>query len=147
MREQIFLENESNENKISIEKDDLHKYLIGSARWAKFIAIVGYVVTGFLLLTFLMLLKTPMVINIISVLFNLIVALVTAITLERFGSNVIKWSQNKETEKLKKAIFNLKNYFMFIGIFIIIVIILLLLLIILVILRFSELTNTLQNLM
>ena len=108
-------------------------YLFKAAKWGKFLAILGFIVTGLLILggiTMSFVLNkvsgtdelvplnmpfSPVFLSIIYIIFAGIYV-IPVIFLNAFSNNVIKAVNLSSTEKMTTALRNLKRLFVFIGI-------------------------------
>ena len=106
-------------------------FLVKAAKWGKFMAILGFIVTGLLLVSGVLMsfvlntvqdemvpLNTPFPPFVLSVFYILIagIYIIPVIFLNSFCNNVIKSVNFSNTEYLTKSLKNLKNLFVFIGV-------------------------------
>lgn len=106
-------------------------FLVKAAKWGKFMAILGFIVTGLLLGSGVLMsfvlntvqdemipLNTPFPPFVLSVFYILIagIYIIPVIFLNSFCNNVIKGVNFSSTEYLTKSLKNLKNLFVFIGV-------------------------------
>ncbi len=106
-------------------------FLVKAAKWGKFMAILGFIVTGLLLVSGMLMsfvlntvqdemipLNTPFPPFVLSVFYILIagIYIIPVIFLNSFCNNVIKGVNFSSTEYLTKSLKNLKNLFVFIGV-------------------------------
>ena len=121
--------------KIEIEQESLN-YLNTTRKWAMFFAIIGFIFLGIILIaglvagTFLSVFKSPEmgggIPQILVFVFVIIMALVyffPILFLFRFSKHTANAVQTLSKEELKKALRNLKSYFVYIGILLIIVLV------------------------
>jgi Family of unknown function (DUF5362) len=121
--------------KIEIEQESLN-YLDTTRKWAMFFAIIGFIFLGFILIaglvagTFLSVFKSPEmgggIPQILVFVFVIVMALVyffPILFLFRFSKHTANAVQTLSKEELKKALRNLKSYFVYIGILLIIVLV------------------------
>jgi len=121
--------------KIEIEQESLN-YLNTTRKWAMFFAIIGFIFLGLILIaglvagTFLSVFKSPEmgggIPQILVFVFVIIMALVyffPILFLFRFSKHTANAVQTLSKEELKKALRNLKSYFVYIGILLIIVLV------------------------
>ena len=113
-------------------------YLLKAAKWGKFLAILGFIVAGLMLVAGIAMifvfntltdemvpLNLPFPPAVFSV-FYLLIAVIYVIPvtfLNRFCNNAIKALNNSSTDNLTISIRNLKNLFIFIGITTIVVLV------------------------
>lgn len=106
-------------------------YLLKAAKWGKFLAILGFIVCGLLILGGIVMsfvldklsdemipLDMPFSPKILSFIYILIavIYLIPVIFLNTFSNNTIKAVNLSSTENMTKSIKNLKNLFVFVGI-------------------------------
>ena len=106
-------------------------FLLKAARWGKFLAILGFIVTGLMLIAGILMsfvlgmlpedmvpLNMPFSARIISFIYIVIagVYFVPVIFLNSFCNNAIKAVNLSNTENMTTSIRNLKNLFVFVGI-------------------------------
>jgi hypothetical protein len=106
-------------------------FLVKAAKWGKFMAILGFIVTGLLLVSGVLMsfvfnavqdemvpLNMPFPPIVLSVIYILIagVYIIPVIFLNSFCNNVLKAANFCSTEHLTKSLKNLKNLFVFIGV-------------------------------
>jgi hypothetical protein len=121
--------------KIEIEEESLN-YLNTTRKWAMFLAIVGFIFLGLMLIaglvagTFLSVFKSPemggVIPQILVFVFIFIMALAyffPILFLFRFSKHTANAVQSLSKEELKKALRNLKSYFVYIGVLLIIVLV------------------------
>jgi hypothetical protein len=121
--------------KIEIEQESLN-YLNTTRKWAMFFAIIGFIFLGLILIaglvagTFLSVFKSPEmgggIPQILVFIFVFIIALAyffPILFLFRFSKHTANAVQTLSKEELKKALRNLKSYFVYIGVMLIIVLV------------------------
>lgn len=106
-------------------------YLLKTAKWAKFLAILGFIVCGLLILGGILMsfvldmlsddmipLDMPFSPKVLSFIYILIAAvyLIPVIFLNSFSNNAIKAANTPSTENMTTSMRNLKNLFVFVGI-------------------------------
>jgi hypothetical protein len=106
-------------------------FLLKTAKWGKFLAILGFIVTGFLFLAGVLMsfvlgmlpdemmpLDMPFSPIVFSVIYIAIAGIyvIPVIFLNNFCNNAIKAIENSSTDNLTASIRNLKNLFVFVGI-------------------------------
>jgi hypothetical protein len=106
-------------------------FLVKAAKWGKFMAILGFIVTGLLLVSGIVMsfvfnavqdemvpLNMPFPPVVLSVIYILIagVYIIPVISLNSFCNNVLKAANFSSTEHLTTSLKNLKNLFVFIGV-------------------------------
>ena len=106
-------------------------FLLKTAKWGKFLAILGFIVTGFLFLAGILMsfvlgmlpdemmpLEMPFSPTVFSVIYIAIAGIyvIPVIFLNNFCNNAIKAIENSSTDNLTASIRNLKNLFVFVGI-------------------------------
>jgi hypothetical protein len=106
-------------------------FLLKTAKWGKFLAILGFIVTGFMFLAGILMsfvigmlpdemipLNMPFSPRIFSVIYIVIAGIyvIPVIFLNSFCNNAIKAIENSSTENLTVSLKNLKNLFVFVGI-------------------------------
>jgi hypothetical protein len=106
-------------------------YLLKAAKWGKFLAILGFIITGLMVIAGIMMsfvlnmvqdemvpLNMPFSPKLLSVFYIVIagVYLIPVIFLNSFSNNAIKAVKRSSTENMTTSIRNLKNLFVFIGI-------------------------------
>ena len=106
-------------------------FLVKAAKWGKFMAILGFIVTGLLLVSGIVMsfvfnavldemvpLNMPFPPVVLSVIYILIagVYIIPVIFLNSFCNNVLKAANFSSTEHLTTSLKNLKNLFVFIGV-------------------------------
>jgi hypothetical protein len=127
------MENTSEIRKIEIEGESLN-HLNTTRKWAMFLAIMGFIFLGIMLLVgliagvFLSAFKSGLDSNgATGILMGLFIVIMAAVYffpllyLFRFSKHTANAVQNLDKQELYKAIKNLKSYFVYIGILIIIV--------------------------
>jgi len=136
---------ENSNEKILLDVKDVQSYLYETAKWAKFIAIVGYVFLG--LLAILMLFYLFMGVATIyygqygGIIFIIWYALVFALYffpityLYRFATKMEKGLRTRNEQFVIDSFSNLKSHYKFVGILLAITLVLYLLIIIVAILR------------
>lgn len=132
---------EENQNKISTDTpteipqltSESITYLLKAAKWGKFLAILGFIVSGLMiaggiLMSFilnkvsgtdeLVPLNLPFSTVILSFIYIIVavIFLIPVIFLNTFSNNAIKAVNLSSTEKMTTSLRNLKNLFVFIGI-------------------------------
>ncbi len=132
---------EENQNKISTDTpteipqltSESITYLLKAAKWGKFLAILGFIVSGLMiaggiLMSFilnkvsgtdeLVPLNLPFSTVILSFIYIIVavIFLIPVIFLNTFSNNAIKAVNLSSTEKMTISLRNLKNLFVFIGI-------------------------------
>jgi hypothetical protein len=108
-------------------------YLLKAAKWGKFMAILGFIISGLLILGGITMsfvlnkvsgtdelvpIDMPFSPAVLSVIYIIIAAiyLIPVIFLNTFSNNAIKAANLSSTEKMTISLRNLKNLFVFIGI-------------------------------
>jgi len=106
-------------------------FLLKTAKWGKFLAILGFIVTGFLFLAGILMsfvigmlpdemipLNMPFSPRVFSIIYIVIagIYIIPVIFLNSFCNNTIKAIDNSSTENLTSSLKNLKNLFVFVGI-------------------------------
>ncbi|MFZ4546169.1 MAG: hypothetical protein ACOYN4_01970 [Bacteroidales bacterium] len=106
-------------------------FLVKAAKWGKFMAILGFIVTGLLLVSGILMsfvfnavqdemvpLNIPFPPMVLSVIYILIagVYIIPVVFLNSFCNNVLKAANFYSTEHLTTSLKNLKNLFVFIGV-------------------------------
>ncbi len=108
-------------------------YLLKAAKWGKFLAILGFIVSGLLILGGIAMsfvlnkvagpdelipINTPFPPAIFSIIYIVvaIIYLIPVIFLNTFSNNAIKAVNLSSTEKMTTSLRNLKNLFVFIGV-------------------------------
>lgn len=106
-------------------------FLLKTAKWGKFLAILGFIVTGFLFLAGILMsfvlgmlpdemmpLDMPFSPTVFSIIYITIagIYIIPVIFLNNFCNKAIKAIENSSTENLTASIKNLKNLFVFVGI-------------------------------
>ena len=106
-------------------------YLLKSAKWAKFLAILGFIVTGLMIVAGIMMsfvlnmvsdemipLNMPFSPKILSIIYVIIagIFIIPVIFLNSFSNNALKAVNLSSTEQMTASIRNLKNLFVFVGI-------------------------------
>lgn len=129
-------------------------FLVTTAKWGKFLAILGFIVTGLLFVSGILMsfvlgklqdemvpLNMPIPPIVLSIIYILIAAIyvIPVIFLNTFCNNALKAINSYSNEYLTKSLKNLKNLFVFIGVST--VIILALYLIVLVIVGSAAIMN------
>lgn len=113
-------------------------YLLRAAKWGKFLAIMGFIFTGLLVIVGVLLSfvinklpeesipNMPFPAGVISVIYIVIAGIYIApvIFLNSFCNNAIKAVNLGKTEHLTESIRNLKNLFVFVGIATIVILVL-----------------------
>ncbi|MFA5972727.1 MAG: DUF5362 family protein [Lentimicrobiaceae bacterium] len=114
-------------------------FLLTAAKWGKFLAILGFIITGLILAAGILMsfvmntvqdemlpLNMPFSPKILSIVYMVIAAiyLIPVIFLNSFSNNVLKAVNRSSTENMTTAIRNLKNMFVFIGISTILILVL-----------------------
>lgn len=122
------LELDSDQLKIS---QSIREYLLTSAKWARFLAIIGFIFTGFMGIASLFLLVTAMISGIGSLILIAAVYLVLtavmilpALYLIRFAGSAERGLNSGKQEEFDYGIQNLKSLFKFSGIYTIVLIVL-----------------------
>jgi len=130
MEEQPFLSENEAKDTLLITPESIG-YLLKAAKWGKFLAILGFIVTGLLvlagiLMSFVMnmvqdeLLSTDMPFSprVLSVIYIIIagIYIVPVISLNSFCNNAIKAINLGSTAHLTTSMKSLKNLFVFVGI-------------------------------
>ena len=106
-------------------------FLLKTAKWGKFLAILGFIVTGLLVLTGILMsfvigmlpqemvpLNMPFPSSVFSIIYIIIagIYIIPIIFLNSFCNNAMKAINLGSTEHMTNSIRNLKNLFVFIGI-------------------------------
>ena len=106
-------------------------YLLKAAKWGKFLAILGFIVSGLLIVGGIMMsfvlnmvseemvpLNMPFSPKILSLIYIIIagIFLIPVIFLNSFSNNAIKAVNLSSTEKMTTSLKSLKNLFVFVGI-------------------------------
>lgn len=106
-------------------------FLLKAAKWGKFLAILGFIVTGLLIVAGILMnfvlntvtdeaipLNLPFSPVVLSFIYILIAAIyiIPVISLNSFCNNAIKAINQSNTEKLTTSFRSLKNLFVFIGV-------------------------------
>jgi len=106
-------------------------FLLKTAKWGKFLAILGFIVTGLLVVAGIMMsfvmnivsdemvpLNLPFSPIFFSILYVIIagIYIIPVIFLNTFSNNVIKAVNLSSTEKMTVSLRNLKNLFVFVGV-------------------------------
>jgi len=106
-------------------------FLVKAAKWGKFMAILGFIVTGLLLVSGILMsfvlnsvqdemvpLNIPFPPLVLSIIYILIagVYIIPVIFLNSFCNNILKAANFSSTEHLTTSLKNLKNLFVFIGV-------------------------------
>ncbi|MEI6059203.1 MAG: hypothetical protein WCR72_00770 [Bacteroidota bacterium] len=106
-------------------------FLLKAAKWGKFLAILGFIVTGLLVVAAILMsfvmnfvsdemvpMNLPFSPKIFSIFYILLAGIyvVPVIFLNSFSNNAIKAANLSSTELLTASIKNLKNLFVFIGV-------------------------------
>ena len=106
-------------------------YLLKAAKWGKFLAILGFIVSGLLIAGGIMMsfvlnmvseemvpLNMPFSPKILSLIYIIIagIFLIPVIFLNSFSNNAIKAVNLSSTEKMTTSLKSLKNLFVFVGI-------------------------------
>lgn len=114
-------------------------YLLKTAKWGKFLAILGFIIAGLMIIAGILMsfvlnmvqdemipLNMPFSPKLLSVFYIVIAAiyLIPVIFLNSFSNNVIKAVKFSNTENMTTSLRNLKNLFVFIGISTIVVLVL-----------------------
>lgn len=131
MEENINLSSSETPSEIPQLTTESISYLLKAAKWGKFLAILGFIVSGLLIIGGIMMsfvfnsltdelvpLNMPFSPKFLS-LFYIIIAgiyLIPVIFLNSFSNNAIKAAKRSSTEKMTTSLKNLKNLFVFVGI-------------------------------
>ncbi len=108
-------------------------YLLKAAKWGKFLAILGFIVSGLLILGGIAMsfvlnkvsgtdelvpIDMPFSPGVLSIIYIIIavISLIPVIFLNTFSNNAMKAIHLSSTEKMTTSLRNLKNLFVFIGI-------------------------------
>jgi hypothetical protein len=106
-------------------------FLLKAAKWGKFLAILGFIVTGLILIAGILMsfvlnmvqdemvpLNMPFPPKVLSIIYVIIagIYIIPVIYLNSFCNNAIKAVTISSTEHLTKSIRNLRNLFVFFGI-------------------------------
>ena len=106
-------------------------YLLKAAKWGKFLAILGFIVSGLLIVGGILMsfvlnmvseemipLNMPFSPKILSLIYIIIAAifLIPVVFLNSFSNNAIKAVNLSSTEKMTASLKSLKNLFVFVGI-------------------------------
>jgi len=106
-------------------------YLLRAAKWSKFLAILGFIMTGLLIIAGLMMsfvlnsvenemvpLNMPFSPKILSFFYVTVavISMIPVIFLNSFSNNAVKAVRFSDTEKMTTSLKNLKNLFVFLGI-------------------------------
>jgi len=106
-------------------------YLLRTAKWSKFLAILGFIMTGLLIIAGLMMsfvlnsvenemvpLNMPFSPKILSFFYVTVavISMIPVIFLNSFSNNAVKAVRFSDTEKMTTSLKNLKNLFVFLGI-------------------------------
>ncbi len=120
-----------NQKELPLITTEATVFLLKTAKWGKFLAILGFIVTGFLFLAGILMsfvlgmlpdemmpLDMPFSPTVFSVIYIAIagIYLIPVIFLNNFCNNAIKAIENSNTDNLTASIRNLKNLFVFVGI-------------------------------
>ena len=106
-------------------------YLLKAAKWGKFLAILGFIITGLLILAGIVMgfvlnsvqdemnpagmAFPPVLFSIFYVIFAAIY-IIPVIFLNAFSNSAIKAVNNEDTESMTHSLRNLKNLFVFVGV-------------------------------
>ena len=114
-------------------------YLLKAAKWAKFLAILGFIMTGLLVIAGIIMffvlnivneemvpLNMPFSPELLSVIYIVVagIFMIPVFFLNSFANNAIKAVKSSNTEKMTSALKNLKNLFVFIGISTVVILVL-----------------------
>lgn len=106
-------------------------YLLKAAKWGKFLAILGFIMTSLLIIAAILMsfvlnsvkddmipLNWPFSPKILSFFYIIIaiLSLIPVIFLNSFSNNAVKAVRSSDTEKMTTSMKNLKNLFVFLGI-------------------------------
>jgi len=120
-----------NQKELPLITTEATVFLLKTAKWGKFLAILGFIVTGFLFLAGILMsfvlgmlsdemmpLDMPFSPTVFSVIYIAIAGIyvIPVIFLNNFCNNAIKAIENSSTDNLTTSIRNLKNLFVFVGI-------------------------------
>jgi hypothetical protein len=120
-----------NQNELPLLTPESAAFLLKTAKWGKFLAILGFIVTFFLFLAGILMsfvlgmlpdemipLNMPFSPRVFSVIYIVIagIYIVPVIFLNSFCNNAIKAIENSSTANLTVSLKNLKNLFVFVGI-------------------------------
>lgn len=120
-----------NQKELPLITTEATVFLLKTAKWGKFLAILGFIVTGFLFLAGILMsfvlgmlpdemmpLDMPFSPTVFSVIYIAIAGIyvIPVIFLNNFCNNAIKAIENSSTDNLTASIRNLKNLFVFVGI-------------------------------
>ena len=120
-----------NQNELPLLTPESAAFLLKTAKWGKFLAILGFIVTFFLFLAGILMsfvlgmlpdemipLNMPFSPRVFSVFYIVIagIYIVPVIFLNSFCNNAIKAIENSSTANLTVSLKNLKNLFVFVGI-------------------------------
>jgi MFS family permease len=127
------MENTTENRKIEIGQDSLNQ-LNTTRKWAMFIAIIGFIFLGLFIVigalagTFLSAFSkgdaarsVPEILVFILLILIAIINFFPVLFLFRFSKHIHKTIQTLDKEELRKAIVNLKAFFLYLGILIIVV--------------------------
>lgn len=115
-------------------------YLLTTAKWGKFMAILGFITVAFMIIAGLLLSLVfsflgdkipaeggvltairPALLSTIYIILG-IIALIPVIYLNSFSNNISKAVRNNDTDTMTKAFRRLKNLFTFLGVYTIVII-------------------------
>jgi hypothetical protein len=131
MEELKNLSSTDTQNEIPQLTSESISYLQKAARWGKFLAILGFIVSGLLIVGGIMMsfvlnsltdelvpLNMPFSPKILSLIYIIFagIYLIPVIFLNSFSNNVIRAVNLSSTEKMTVSFRNLKNLFVFVGI-------------------------------
>jgi hypothetical protein len=120
-----------NQKELPLLTPESAAFLLKTAKWGKFLAILGFIVTFFLFLAGILMsfvlgmlpdemipLNMPFSPRVFSVIYIVIagIYIVPVIFLNSFCNNAIKAIENSSTANLTVSLKNLKNLFVFVGI-------------------------------
>jgi hypothetical protein len=120
-----------NQNELPLLTPESAAFLLKTAKWGKFLAILGFIVTFFLFIAGILMsfvlgmlpdemipLNMPFSPRVFSVFYIVIagIYIVPVIFLNSFCNNAIKAIENSSTANLTVSLKNLKNLFVFVGI-------------------------------
>ena len=120
-----------NQKELPLLTPESAAFLLKTAKWGKFLAILGFIVTIFLFLAGILMsfvlgmlpdemipLNMPFSPRVFSVIYIVIagIYIVPVIFLNSFCNNAIKAIENSSTANLTVSLKNLKNLFVFVGI-------------------------------
>jgi hypothetical protein len=106
-------------------------YLLNSAKWGKFLAILGFIVTGLMVVAGILMsfvlnmlpeemvpLNMPFSASLISIVYIVIagIYIIPVIFLNSFSNNAIKAINQSDTRLMTTSLRNLRNLFVFVGV-------------------------------